>query len=309
MTKPKILLITDVWGWGGHHRGEQIVKYLSDEFDMELITQAMLNKEQHKHTLKEYDLLYPLFHVQLRLGRLWPYMDKVVTVVTGRTALKPKFSEYGSTVMEGFLKLANQCRAVFANNIICLNELRTYYNGKTFYVPRGVDEKLFSFTPYPKETFAACFVGKGNMVEKGYKTHLVPACRATQTRMISNVRNYRNAVTQDKLKSQIYDKANVLLVASTIDGTPNPALEAASVGRPIISNRIGNMPEFIENGVNGFLVQRSVKAYMEKLIWMKNNPDKAEKMGLRCREKIENEWCWEKILNMYERKALRKVLE
>ena len=99
------------------------------------------------------------------------------------------------------------------------------------------------------------------------------------------------------------------MVASTVDGTPNPALEAASCGLPILSNRIGNMPEFIEQGVNGFLVRRHIEDYAEKLRWMKNNIPKCDKMGQRARQKIEDEWCWRETLNRYERKALRRVLK
>jgi len=309
MSKPKILLITDVWGWGGHHRGEQIVKHLSDEFEFDLITQAMLNKKEHKYPLDDYELYYPLFHVQLRLGPLQGRLDKVVTIVTGRTALKPKFAEYGKTTKLGFLKFANQCRAIFANNYIALRELRTYYKGLTFYVPRGVDEKLFSYSPYPTDSFAACFVGKGRAPEKGYNSHIIPACKRSNIRMISNIKDYRNAVTQDLVKEQIYNRAHVLMVASTIDGTPNPALEAASCGRPILSNEIGNMPDFIEQGVNGFLVRREIEDYAEKLRWMSKNTAKCDKMGQRARQKIEDEWCWKKTLNRYERKALRMVLK
>jgi len=309
MAKPKILLITDVWGWGGHHRGEQIVKWLSDEFEFELITQRMLNKGEHKYKFKEYDLYYPLFHVQLRIRRLHSVMDRVVTCVTGRTALKQRFEDFGATRKQGFLKFANQIRAVFVNNMLSLEELRTFYKGDTFYVPRGVDEKLFSYSPYPINSFAACFVGKGRMPEKGYGSHIIPACVRTNTKMISNIKNYRNADSQEEVKRQIYDKANVLMVASTVDGTPNPALEAASCGRPILSNTIGNMPEFIENGLNGFIVQRNIEEYAEKLRWMKGNPQKCERMGKRARQKIENEWCWKETLNRYERPALRAVLK
>ena len=196
MVKPKILLITDVWGWGGHHRGEQIVKWLSDEFELELITQAMLNKEDHKYKFNEYDLYYPLFHVQLRLSRLHKSMDKVVTCVTGRTALKPRFADFGPTIKDGFLRFANQIRAVFVNNRLALKELRTFYKGDTFYVPRGVDEDLFSFKPYPKNQFNACFVGKGRMPEKGYMSHIIPACRNSHTSIISNIKNYKTADSQ-----------------------------------------------------------------------------------------------------------------
>jgi len=309
MTKAKILLITDVWGWGGHHRGEQIVNWLSDEFEFELITKEMFAKKQYKLKIDEYDLYYPLFHVQLQLKDLQDRMDKVVTVVTVRQPIKEKFARPGVSAKEGFLRLANKCRAVFVNNILALNELRTYYKGETFYVPRGVDEKLFSYSPYPSGRFTACFVGKGHMPEKGYFHYIVPACVRSNTRIISNIKNYRNADTQDILKEQIYDRAHVLMVASTFDGTPNPALEAASCGRPILSNRIGNMPEFIENGVNGFLVRRNIEDYAEKLRWMSRNNAKCDKMGQRARKKIEDEWCWRETLNKYERPALRAVLK
>jgi glycosyltransferase involved in cell wall biosynthesis len=36
-------------------------------------------------------------------------------------------------------------------------------------------------------------------------------------------------------------------------------LEAAACGRPIISNQIGNMPEFIKDGWNGFIVPRKLE--------------------------------------------------
>jgi len=212
------------------------------------------------------------------------------------------------TPKEGFLKLANEARAIFVNNMLALRELRTYFDGPSYYVPRGVDEKLFSYCAYPKN-FAACFVGKGRMPEKGYLSHIVPACQISRTKLISNTKNYRNADTQDKLKETIYDKASVLLVASTFDGTPNTALEAASCGRPIVANRIGNMPEFIENGKEGFLIPRKIEAYVEALNWMKNNPIKCERMGIRARKKIEEEWCWKETLNRYERSALKAVLE
>jgi glycosyltransferase involved in cell wall biosynthesis len=311
MSKPRILLITDVLGWGGHQRGIQIKKHLSDEFDFDLITQADFIGKKYDN----YDLYYPLFHVMLRNKKIQRMKNRVVTVVTGRTAfrregLRRKLAPFGNgNAMQGFLNLTECCKAVFANNMIAFRELKEVYNGESYYVPRGVDEELFSLAPPAGGPLKACFVGKGRMPEKGFHNYMVPACRKAGVPLISNIRNYRNAVSQKKVKQDVYDKSHVLLVASTADGTPNPALEAASCGRTILSNPIGNMPEFIENGVNGFLLPKlGMSLYVEKLNWMKKNLDKVIQMGIEARKTVEKDWTWEVVLNRYERVALKGAL-
>ena len=57
-----------------------------------------------------------------------------------------------------------------------------------------------------------------------------------------------------------YNRATVLVVASDSEGTPNPALEAAACGCTIVSTRVGNMPELIRDGENGFLVDRDLES-------------------------------------------------
>ena len=99
---------------------------------------------------------------------------------------------------------------------------------------------------------------------------------------------------------------DVFVVASLEDGTPNPALEAASCGRPIISNRIGNMPEFIKDGYNGFLVGRTVAEYVDKIKWLQDNRSKMINMGLRARETVEKYWTWEIQAENY-RKMFRDI--
>lgn len=57
-----------------------------------------------------------------------------------------------------------------------------------------------------------------------------------------------------------YDSAAVLLVTSASEGTPNTALEAAACGCTIVTPRVGNMPELIRDGENGFLVERDLES-------------------------------------------------
>jgi glycosyltransferase involved in cell wall biosynthesis len=112
-----------------------------------------------------------------------------------------------------------------------------------------------------------------------------------------------------------YNQGHVYIVASETDGTPNTALEAAACGRPIISNYVGNMPEFIKDGWNGFLIKgnhsdpgQMSKQYREKMNFLKRNPEKCREMGRNARKTVVENWTWEHSMK-HEREALRKLLK
>lgn len=54
-----------------------------------------------------------------------------------------------------------------------------------------------------------------------------------------------------------YNTGTIYVCASSSEGTPNPALEAAACGCTIVSTPVGNMPELIRTG-NGILADRNV---------------------------------------------------
>lgn len=47
--------------------------------------------------------------------------------------------------------------------------------------------------------------------------------------------------------------ANVLLLTSRFEGTPNVVMEAQVIGLPVVGTRAGALPDLIENGVTGYL--------------------------------------------------------
>jgi len=165
---------------------------------------------------------------------------------------------------------------------------------KVHYLPNGVDVDLFRVVEPIQEKRQKIVVGHvgKECPQKGQKEYIYPAIQKSGAESITSVVTWQNKIPHDQMY-KIYQKMDVFIVASTEDGTPNPALEAASCGRPIISNRIGNMPEFIEDGVNGFLVDRHVDEYVEKINWLQKNRDKMIKMGEKARETVEKGWSWE----------------
>ena len=107
---------------------------------------------------------------------------------------------------------------------------------------------------------------------------------------------------------EFYQGLHVLCVASDMDGTPNPALEAAGCGVAIVSNRIGNMPEFVQYGVNGLLVgplpdpdpvQPAAADLVVALRELAADVLRVVRMGEAARATVERAWTWRDLSRHY----------
>lgn len=87
------------------------------------------------------------------------------------------------------------------------------------------------------------------------------------------------------------NQSRIFVLPSYYEGTPRSTLEAMAMGRPIITTDVPGCRETVIDGVNGFKVQ--VQNYNElanKMIWMIENPEEVEKMGLESRRICEDKF-------------------
>jgi glycosyltransferase involved in cell wall biosynthesis len=109
----------------------------------------------------------------------------------------------------------------------------------------------------------------------------------------------------DEVRKYIQKAAVVVIPEQYENMSPLLMIEAMSLGKPVVISRVGGVPEFIEDGVDGRLVDPlDPQDFAEKTVHVLQNPEWAREAGGRAREKIltlcGDEYIWEKTRLMYE---------
>jgi glycosyltransferase involved in cell wall biosynthesis len=87
-----------------------------------------------------------------------------------------------------------------------------------------------------------------------------------------------------------YQKASIVVMPSIwVEAFGGVILEAMSVGRPVIGTKVGGIPEVIDDGVNGYLVEPgNADQIAEKVIKLFSDENLLKDFGRNAREHAEN---------------------
>ena len=73
-------------------------------------------------------------------------------------------------------------------------------------------------------------------------------------------------------------------------------VEAMATQTPVIATKIGGMPEVVDDGITGFLVEPgNPQALADATVEMIGDPNRARAMGKAGRTKVLQRYCWSKI--------------
>ncbi|MCL5004197.1 MAG: glycosyltransferase family 4 protein [Patescibacteria group bacterium] len=109
--------------------------------------------------------------------------------------------------------------------------------------------------------------------------------------------------------SNLYQRCSFLVMPSI---WPEPfgmaGLEANAFGKPVVAFRVGGIPDWLENGVNGFLLDEvSVESLAQGLDMLLSNHELRLKMGEQGRDKVENYFNLDRHLDVLEETYSRLV--
>ncbi len=84
-----------------------------------------------------------------------------------------------------------------------------------------------------------------------------------------------------------YAICDAVVLTSANEGTPVTIIEALAAGRPVVSTRVGGVPDVVDEGETGFLVRRGdTHAMAERLELLARNPERARTMGETGRTRV-----------------------
>ncbi len=131
-----------------------------------------------------------------------------------------------------------------------------------------------------------------------YKNELI---NLTKTLHIEDCIQFKGWIENKELGTY-YSKASIVVAPSTVpEAFGLVILEAMSMGRPVIATNVGAIPEIIDNGVNGYLVEpNNSEQIAEKVIKLFLEENLLTELGRNARKKAE-EFSIEKHLENLER--------
>jgi glycosyltransferase involved in cell wall biosynthesis len=97
----------------------------------------------------------------------------------------------------------------------------------------------------------------------------------------------------DKKLPKLYQAADVFAFSTFYEHHPFAVLEALSTGLPVVTTNVGGIPETIESGRNGFLVEPfNPKQFADRILYLLEHPTEALEMGSLARKTILERFDW-----------------
>lgn len=320
--KPRIGLITDTNNWAFANIARQITKNLSDRFDFETI--ALSNDTEHVAQVflrfKEFDLVHFFWRDILTLvdkeDVIGYFRDRGWDFEYFRTTYLTTLRKTTSVYDHLFLSEAEiQARIPLFNDIawrytVCSEKLNQIYRQIACYrdpshvVEDGVDLELF----YPRNLerlgedreIVVGWAGNSqwnadNGDFKGLETIIKPAIRQLQAegyKVRSLFADRAEGFIPHHAMVDFYNRLDVYVCASIIEGTPNPVLESAACGVPFISTDVGIVQQLCGPLQKDFiLAERSSGLLAEKIKALATNPPLRVALSKENQEVIQN-WTW-----------------
>ena len=97
-------------------------------------------------------------------------------------------------------------------------------------------------------------------------------------------------------------RSDIYVSSSLVEGLPLSVLEGMACGLPVISNKVGGIPDIVNEGKNGLLIELDDrKAFIEAMLSLSNDEAKRKAFGKESRDIVCSYWSLEQCVKGYEK--------
>jgi glycosyltransferase involved in cell wall biosynthesis len=105
-------------------------------------------------------------------------------------------------------------------------------------------------------------------------------------------------------------EATLVLVPSRLEGFGLVALEAGSMGRPVVATSVGGLPEVIVHQETGLLTAcDNSQALAEAIALLLEQPEKARCIGWAARHRARKEFSWKRHVDAYDAQYRKLIMD
>lgn len=111
----------------------------------------------------------------------------------------------------------------------------------------------------------------------------------------------------DKDLREFYNELQLFVLPSTSEGLPNVALEAMASGTPVLATPVGGLPDIIEEGETGYLLESNDPPHIKEKIQYVMGNNELRKVSRQARAVVEDEYRYGDAVARYEHLLYNKL--
>ncbi len=293
--KPRILLLCDRRGWAFDTTARSLARHLGAEFSFDLRYVA----EEPFLDPQAYDLLYVFFWGERYHRKFLSDPGRVVKVVSShRWEVEESFGRH--TPEEAVERYMHDAGHLLTTSRRLYRAFRDRHP-HVLYCPNGVDTGRFRRERERSGPLRIGWAGNVEDRQKGVADILLPASDGL----------FEIALAGGELPGErmggFYNSLDVFCVASVAEGEPLTLIEAMACGCFPVCTDVGVVPELVESGKNGLVVERSPEAFREAFGWCRDNLETVREAGRANAALIRERRSWEAVSGPCAA-ALREIL-
>lgn len=285
--KPSILLLCDQHGWAFDVCAQQLAKHLAYRFDFDI---RYVADEPHI-CQDDYDLIYVFWWGERYHRRFVSAQNKIVKEISShRWECEERYGMH--TPQQAINRYLHDAGSLMVTSRRLYNQFRSNHSS-IYHYSLGVDTDVFRILRERTGEMTVGWAGNINDPLKNVNEILLPACTNIVEPLLACGEIPHVAMPE------FYNRLDIFCLPSVAEGTPLPLLEAMASGCFPISADVGVVPELIDHGVNGLIVEPTREAFRDAILWCRDHVELVRAGGMRNAEIIRRERSWEKSAQQF----------